>query len=305
MFSTILTVSARDWRLIWIGIEFNTLVACYFLRKKNRRVVIKYFLIQALGSSLILLTTSIRNSILQELRLPIALIIKIGIWPAHLWYINLLQNINSDTKIFIIIIVWQKIIPVYLLSLCWGRETILILRILFALARILSPLILIKKNLPSKDIIILSSVNNNGWFIVSIILRDSTFTGYITLYYFPLKIIIEAIGKTKRKKSLIIKISWQSFLIVLNLSGFPPFTIFWAKLIILKKTVEILSNWIIPIFLLTIRCLIAYIYLWMSFIITHPGKKKNQNTFSEKNYRKKIIFSSIVGLCLVILLGFT
>nr|AFD30629.1 NADH dehydrogenase subunit 2 [Tylototriton kweichowensis]WAK99366.1 NADH dehydrogenase subunit 2 [Tylototriton kweichowensis] len=126
---TITTLSSSHWFLAWVGLEINTLAMIPLMTKmhhpRSTESATKYFLTQATASALILFSTitnawatgewtiTTMNDSTSTLMLTIALTIKLGIAPFHLWLPDVMQGLNLTTCL--ILATWQKLAPMSLM----------------------------------------------------------------------------------------------------------------------------------------------------------------------------------------------
>jgi NADH:ubiquinone oxidoreductase subunit 2 (subunit N) len=117
--STIIGVTTQRWVLAWVALEFNTLAICLIIskdvyRKKNKvKSIIKYFIIQTIASLALLISCIDRIERISMRLIVISLGTKIGIWPGHLWYARTLRDIKLSNRSILIIITWQKVLPMW------------------------------------------------------------------------------------------------------------------------------------------------------------------------------------------------
>nr|ALG36713.1 NADH dehydrogenase subunit 2 [Tylototriton anguliceps] len=126
---TITTLSSSHWFLAWVGLEINTLAMTPLMTKthhpRSTESATKYFLTQAAASALILFSTIMNawttgewtiitmNDNSSTFMLTVALAIKLGIAPFHLWLPDVMQGLNLTTCL--ILATWQKLAPMSLM----------------------------------------------------------------------------------------------------------------------------------------------------------------------------------------------
>nr|AOR07179.1 NADH dehydrogenase subunit 2 [Mesenchytraeus antaeus] len=119
MLSTIMVMSSSNWLFMWAGMELNLLsfVPLIMLSNSNQETEasIKYFLAQALGSSIMLMSSLslwFNHSFpmnYMSLMLLMAMLMKIGMAPCHLWYPSVMTSISWMSCF--ILSTWQKLAP--------------------------------------------------------------------------------------------------------------------------------------------------------------------------------------------------
>nr|ALG36705.1 NADH dehydrogenase subunit 2 [Tylototriton anguliceps]ALG36707.1 NADH dehydrogenase subunit 2 [Tylototriton anguliceps]ALG36710.1 NADH dehydrogenase subunit 2 [Tylototriton anguliceps]ALG36716.1 NADH dehydrogenase subunit 2 [Tylototriton anguliceps] len=126
---TITTLSSSHWFLAWVGLEINTLAMTPLMTKthhpRSTESATKYFLTQAAASALILFSTIMNawttgewtiitmNDNSSTFMLTVALAIKLGVAPFHLWLPDVMQGLNLTTCL--ILATWQKLAPMSLM----------------------------------------------------------------------------------------------------------------------------------------------------------------------------------------------
>jgi len=97
---TFVAVSASSWFTAWLGLELNLLSFIPLISSKSNlyssEAALKYFLIQALGSALILAAAPgfLLNLIEPQVIILSALLLKIGAAPVHFWFPSVIQGIR-------------------------------------------------------------------------------------------------------------------------------------------------------------------------------------------------------------------
>lgn len=292
--STTTGVIRRNWILRWACLEVNILSICWILsqrkrtkREKKQEKALIYFIVQTSASIIILTAFIIENSILTIIRL----FSKIGMWPVHSWFVKIINKIEIRRTPTIILITWQKILPVSLiinLNLGTKERTILIVIITLTLVIPLCEISRIKR---IKRIIILSAINNNSWIILASMWSIRCFVKFLILYSSRTAVILKTIEITKIKRKKSQKEFWLRAIAVANTSGIPPMTIFWAKAAMIKALTKTRRGGLIAITLVTSATLIRYHYMsaTLTEIIKTPQK---ENLKKEK--KKTVLITAII-----------
>lgn len=308
--STLIGLASSNWIIVWVSLEINTLAICYLISKEsesykaNQNNPIRYFLIQAISSAVILVSTTIVIRKYTEIIIILILVLKTGGWPIHMWYLKIVRNIRIKIKSFLILLTWQKILPILIISSVINRKDTINLVVFFSLARALTPILKLNKNLRFKRIMGLSSLNNNGWILLRRIASRTLFVCLIVFYSWTLILTLEFFKKIEKKLQSIKENPWTSLRVVGNLRGLPPFTIFWVKVLIVRKFLEIGVPSEIIFMLISIACLILYHYLWIGLSETALSPKKRQIIQKIKrnnNLNLKILVSSILSIRLILI----
>lgn len=249
-----------------------------FFKNSARTIesTIKYFLIQAIGSALIIFSLTAQSNLLSQVNLinlvnPIlltAIILKAGAAPFH-WWVPQVAKTSSWVPLSILL-TWQKLAP---LSLILNPQIILITFFIF-LSAILGALGgLIQSHF--KTIIAFSSISHLAWILINTLINFFIFLIYFTIYSFITILLIIILSAQKinlissnihtninltRKLSIIITI--------FSLGGLPPFPGFFIKILSIKtiwlRHTPIL--FLIPFLILSSACSL-YFYSRINFFL--------------------------------------
>lgn len=282
---------------------------------------LKYFLTQALASTvllfssiLLILKNNINNEINESFTSIIiisALLLKIGAAPFHFWFPNIIEGLTWINSL--LLITWQKIAPLILISYLNIKNLLLIRVILSVIVGAIGGL----NQTSLRKLIAFSSINHLGWILRSIIIRESIWLIYFLFYSFLSLILtfifnIFKLFHLNQLFSLFINrkiLKFSIFINFLSLGGLPPFLGFLPKWLVIQQltlcnqyfllTVMIISTLITLFFYLRI-CYSAFIlnYYENNWIMKININKININLYLI------ITFFSIFGLFLISLFFF-
>nr|YP_008239006.1 NADH dehydrogenase subunit 2 [Pachygrapsus crassipes]AGO20494.1 NADH dehydrogenase subunit 2 [Pachygrapsus crassipes] len=277
LMGSLISISSTSWFGAWIGLELNMMSFIPLITLKMNpyysEAALKYFLIQALGSTLLIMSSffSISFSYLASVLLLLALLLKLASAPFHFWFPHIMEGLAWPQAFLLMTL--QKLAPMILLSYLMFNF-LLVKVVLFS--AILSSLIgaLGGLNLtPLRKIIAFSSINHMSWMLLAISIGDSFWLFYFSVYSF----IIFSISATFHKLqaftlSDLVQSDYTSVyhasLISFNflsLSGLPPFTGFIPKWMTIQIMVDL--NLFVPLFFLLLSALIT-LYFYLRIIIT-------------------------------------
>lgn len=300
---TLISLSANNIILIWIGLELNIIAFIPILNitTNNQETVasIKYFFIQSIASGVILTAiiiihwpfnyTFINSSILFI----IAMLIKLGLPPCHFWYPSVMASINY--LICLILSTWQKITPLLLIMCTFPVSNIIIMSLLTA--------ILIRSfggfnQTQLRSLLAYSSIGHIAWILCIIPNSFSCSLIYLifyliisfSLFYLLIKISIFSIGHLKKTKLDFILL-FIILILILSLRGLPPFTGFFPKWITLEFLISTSPLFASFLLLMSIANLSYYLNLrFMSYFANFSFSAH----FSKIN--PLLVFSSIISL---------
>lgn len=207
----------------------------------------------------------------------------------------------------IIIITWQKIIPIILIPIIIIKSREIVIIFILCLASIIAPLSKINKYNRSKTIMALSSLNNNGWLIIGMLCSPKLCLYFLCLYTLSLKVALKTFEKITVKRKIIGIKFWEWILITINLGGLPPLSMFWAKLIIIKIIIRSNLPFEVCLILIASAAYILYHYIWIttSEIIEKPQKNQNKGKSTHSKTLIMVGIPRIVGIVTIIRLGTT
>nr|YP_007624307.1 NADH dehydrogenase subunit 2 [Grus carunculatus]ACN53593.1 NADH dehydrogenase subunit 2 [Grus carunculatus] len=320
---TTITISSNHWMSAWAGLEINTLAIIPLISKSHHpraiEAAIKYFLVQATASALVLFSSMINawstgqwditqlNQPMSCLLLTTAIAMKLGLVPFHFWFPEVLQG--------------SPLITALLLSTVMKFPPI---TILFLTSHSLNPTLLTSMGIASaalggwmglnqtqiRKILAFSSISHLGW--MTIIIMYSPKLTLLTFYLYSLMTITVflTLNTTKALKLSTMMITWTKIpmlnatlmLTLLSLAGLPPLTGFLPKwLIIQELTKQEMTTAATTITMLSLLGLFFYLRLAYYSTITLPPNSTNhmKQWHTDKSTNTLIaIFTSLSTLLL-------
>nr|YP_002364615.1 NADH dehydrogenase subunit 2 [Aegotheles cristatus]ABY26871.1 NADH dehydrogenase subunit 2 [Aegotheles cristatus] len=294
---TTITISSNHWMMAWTGLEINTLAIIPLISKSHHpraiEAAIKYFLVQAAASALLLFSGMINAwstgqwDITQlthptsSILLTAAIAMKLGLVPFHFWFPEVLQGTPMTTALMLSTI--MKLPPI---------------TILFLTAHSLNPTLLTAMAIASaalggwmglnqtqiRKILAFSSIAHLGW--MSIIITFNPKLTMLTFYLYSLMTtaVFLSLNTTKTTKLSTMMISWTKtptlnatlMLTLLSLAGLPPLTGFLPKWLTLQElTKQDMTPAATTIAVLSLLGLFFYLRLAYHSTITLPPNSTN------------------------------
>nr|BCD33839.1 NADH dehydrogenase subunit 2 [Geothelphusa levicervix]BCD33840.1 NADH dehydrogenase subunit 2 [Geothelphusa levicervix] len=279
-----LSISSPSWFGIWIGLELNMLSFIPLISIKMdsyfSESALKYFLIQALGSTLFILSTCMLLS-MPQMSPPLlltSLLLKLGSAPFHFWFPQVMSGLIWPQAI--ILMTFQKIPPMILISyLSMNSNLIQII----SLSAILSAIIGALGGLNTtqlRKIMAFSSINHMSWMLISISISEMFWTMYFIFYSiisssimilfnslqtFTLSDLMK-LNQTNNLHSLLIPFN------LLSLGGLPPLAGFIPKWLLIQLLINN-KLFFSLIFLLSSALITLYFYLRITIfflMMTNP-----------------------------------
>nr|WNH20231.1 NADH dehydrogenase subunit 2 [Aporops bilinearis] len=252
---TTLTFASSHWFLAWMGLEINTLAIIPLMAQQHHpravEATTKYFLTQATAAATLLFASTTNAWLtgqweIQQMSHPLpatliilALSLKIGLAPLHLWLPEVLQGLDLTTGL--ILATWQKLAPFALLmQIQPSNSTILII------LGLTSTMIggwggLNQTQL--RKILAYSSIAHLGWMVL-VMQYSPTLTLLTLLTYIIMTLSTFLMFKLNKATNInMLATSWAKTpaltaltpLILLSLGGLPPLTGFMPKWFILQE----------------------------------------------------------------------
>nr|QCQ80980.1 NADH dehydrogenase subunit 2 [Numenius arquata]QCQ80982.1 NADH dehydrogenase subunit 2 [Numenius arquata] len=297
LLGTTITISSNHWMMAWTGLEINTLAIIPLIAKSHHpraiEASIKYFLVQAAASALVLFSSTINAwhtgqwDITQLthptacLLLTTAIATKLGLVPFHFWFPEVLQGSTLTTAL--LLSTMMKFPPI---------------TILFLTSHSLNPTLLTFMAIASaglggwmglnqtqiRKILAFSSISHLGWMAIIIIYSPKLTLLTFYLYSLMTTTVFLTLNMIKVTKLSTMMTSWTKMpmlnatlmLTLLSLAGLPPLTGFLPKwLIIQELTKQELTSTATIIAMLSLLGLFFYLRLAYYSTITLPPNSTN------------------------------
>nr|UZZ44468.1 NADH dehydrogenase subunit 2 [Vignadula atrata] len=221
--------------MIWAGMELNTFgfVGLVSVRKSEVASLVKYVLVQVLGSSAIFLSfmvvLSFSNfSVVDELGYFLVLVgimCKLGLFPFHSWFPSVVASMDWFLLMWLLII--QKLSPLMLMGfMCYDSSVVLCSCLFTSFIGAVGGL----DKTGVKNILAYSSLLNMGWICLCVVGSLPLFLLYFVLYSFQVFSCLAFLWVVDLKK-LSGGVSSEGVILgVLGISSIPPFMLFFLKL---------------------------------------------------------------------------
>nr|QRV62415.1 NADH dehydrogenase subunit 2 [Graptodytes pictus] len=306
MMGTMISISSFSWLGTWMGLEINLLSFIPLISSKNNlfssESSMKYFLIQAMASSMFLFSiiiimfkSKMTNDLLMFNNMMFmfmnsTILLKMGAAPFHFWFPEIMESLNWMNSL--LLLTWQKIAPMIILSYMI-KSNMFIMMIIMISSLIGSIGGINQINL--KKILAYSSINHIGWMISSFLINELMWFIYFFIYSFINMTIIYMLNKfninmLKQMYSSIndYKINFFLILNLLSLGGLPPFLGFLPKWIIIQNLS--FKFFFLILFMIFMTLITLYFYIRVSYSgIMINNKKLNFNLSILKNYNNYML----------------
>nr|YP_009740654.1 NADH dehydrogenase subunit 2 [Oedaleus abruptus]YP_009740667.1 NADH dehydrogenase subunit 2 [Mecostethus alliaceus]QID03616.1 NADH dehydrogenase subunit 2 [Oedaleus abruptus]QID03629.1 NADH dehydrogenase subunit 2 [Mecostethus alliaceus]UPL65163.1 NADH dehydrogenase subunit 2 [Oedaleus abruptus] len=290
MMGTILSISSNSWLGIWMGLEINLLSIIPMLTNSKNLMInepaIKYFIIQAMASTMLLISILIiqmkylmwwDNMNIPSTMIMSSMMMKMGAAPFHFW----LPEVMSSTSWIncLMLMTWQKIAPMLILSYCIKMSTFLIMVIMMSI--IVGAMGGLNQT-SLRQIMAYSSISHLGWMISSMMISENTWELYF-LIYSTLNVMIILMFKMMNlmflnqiysSSFLKTEVKFMLMTSLLSLGGLPPMLGFLPKWIVIQTLIDNKMT-IMVLFMIMFTTITLYYYMRISFsaiILSHNEK---------------------------------
>nr|AFC36536.1 NADH dehydrogenase subunit 2 [Uria aalge]AFC36731.1 NADH dehydrogenase subunit 2 [Uria aalge] len=297
LLGTTITISSNHWMMAWTGLEINTLAIIPLISKSHHpraiEAAIKYFLVQAAASTLVLFSSTINAWHTGQwdltqlthptscLLLTTAIAMKLGLVPFHFWFPEVLQGSSLTTALLLSTV--MKFPPITILYMSSHSLNPTLLTTMAIASATLGGWMGLNQT-QIRKILAFSSISHLGWMSI-IIIYDPKLT-LLTFYLYSLMTatVFLILNTTKTMKLSTIMISWTKtpmlnatlMLALLSLAGLPPLTGFLPKwLIIHELTKQEMTVAATVIAMLSLLGLFFYLRLAYYSTITLPPNSTN------------------------------
>nr|YP_010722525.1 NADH dehydrogenase subunit 2 [Phocoderma betis]WDV16719.1 NADH dehydrogenase subunit 2 [Phocoderma betis] len=319
--STLISISANSWFGCWIGLEINLLSFIPLIsNSKNllsNEASLKYFLTQSIASinflfMILLKMTSfkiLQYDNMMSLMMNLPLLMKMGSFPFHFWFPNIVEGMSWINNF--ILMTWQKISPMILLSYYFNKNLMMTILILNSMIGAIGGL----NQTSLRKIMAFSSINNLSWMLSSMLISENLWLFYFMFYSFLISILcflFNIFNMFFINQLYILNINSMlkiSFMInFLSLGGLPPFIGFFPKWIVINFLM--INNFKIIVFILIMMSLIMlFFYIrisYSSFMFNYLKLKWFKIYYKNKNNNliNFINMISIIGMILSTLFFF-
>nr|YP_009582099.1 NADH dehydrogenase subunit 2 [Nassarius sinarum]QBK82122.1 NADH dehydrogenase subunit 2 [Nassarius sinarum] len=297
---TLLSVSSVHWLGIWAGLEINLIgflpMLVYQKSVSESQSAVKYFIIQALGSSFLMFgsllvfnmsftwdmyTKVTSPSILGFIILISGLCIKLGLFPFHYWLPGVMAGLPWVSCL--ILATWQKLAPLFLI-LCL-LEISQSYSVIFMLCMISAGSALIggvggMNQTQIRALLAYSSISHLGWMMFALVHSEWTMKMYLGIYvlisislfmslWYNDSGMMKDINNLKSSGFAALSI----MLLLLSLGGLPPLLGFISKWLVIMSSVS--GPWMSAVFVLILGSLMSlFYYLSLFFSVFLSNLKK-------------------------------
>nr|UBU97855.1 NADH dehydrogenase subunit 2 [Gryllus bimaculatus] len=299
---TLISISSNSWPATWMGLEINLLAFIPLMSSKDNMMsteaAMKYFIIQAMASSMLLTFVMLDNILLIlnknliNSAISITLFLKMGAAPFHMWFPSVMEGL-SWLNCFILM-TWQKLAPFIILSyLSYYQPMMLFVMISSIIIGSIGGL----NQTSTRKIMTYSSINHIGWMMLGMMMSEDLWQLYFIIYIILSASILLIFHNMSSHHHNQIPFTWNSSMIkfftsinLMSLGGLPPFLGFLPKWMIIQNSCynEMMFTMLIMI-LCSLITLFYYLRLVMSSFLINMNQLKWNHQTNLKFHNIKLI----------------
>nr|QFQ01344.1 NADH dehydrogenase subunit 2 [Nematocarcinus gracilis] len=306
---TLITFSSTSWFTAWLGLELNLLSFIPIISSKSNQysseAALKYFLIQALGSAIILASAPSLLIFNEPLALiSMALLLKMGAAPLHFWFPSVMEGISWPQCMILMTI--QKVGPMLMLSYTFSSLSISIIMLSSIISSLVGGLGGLNQTLIRK-IMAYSSINHMAWMLAALFMSETMWATYF-MTYAVVSTSIALIMHTHQIfhfsqlssfnfKSTSLKLT--TFIALLSLGGLPPFLGFIPKWLVIQEMINSKSFiWLVFLLFSALITLFYYLRITMTSMTLSSPKVKTSIKNSSQALLPSIMFINLFPMLL-------
>nr|AWV84407.1 NADH dehydrogenase subunit 2 [Tettigades major] len=266
----LISVSSNNWLSCWLGIEINLISFLPIMTDSSSiyssESMIKYFIIQSMGSSLLFLSVILLNNYIMfnEYLIVFSLMVKIGCPPFHMWFPSVMEGL-SWMNCFVLSTI-QKFVPMVLISYL----SINFMMVFIIMACIWGSIGGLSYS-SLRKIIAYSSIYNLGWIIGGINMFMHSWFVYFLIYsstLFMLCYLFYLNNLNYLNQFFLVYSNFYIWLILMmlfmSMGGMPPFLGFVPSMLMVYSLVNV-KFYMMCMFLLMSALVVLFFYLRVVF----------------------------------------
>nr|YP_011017085.1 NADH dehydrogenase subunit 2 [Orthaga aenescens]WQB62443.1 NADH dehydrogenase subunit 2 [Orthaga aenescens] len=309
-FSTLISISSNSWFGCWIGLEINLLSFIPLISNPynmmSSEASLKYFLTQSIASINFLFIIILKMIFFKNfnynnfisIMINSSLLMKMGSVPFHFWFPNIVEGLSWLNNF--ILMTWQKITPMILLSYYYNNNFINIIIVINVIMGAIGGF----NQTSLRKLMVFSSINNLGWMMMALKISENLWMFYLFMYTLIISMMCFLFNMLNmyyinQLYNSNMNYSIKIFFLInfLSLGGLPPFIGFFPKWIIINFMM--MNNFIIISFIMIMMSLIMlffYIRIIYSTFLFNYIKLKWMKMFIKNKFINIINFISFISL---------
>nr|UBI44068.1 NADH dehydrogenase subunit 2 [Paratectonatica tigrina] len=300
VFGTLFSISSSHWLGIWAGLEINLVgflpILVYQKSMSESESAVKYFIIQALGSSLLMFgslssysiffswenLSNMEFSLMSLFVISSGLIMKMGMFPFHYWLPSVMAGLPWISCM--LLATWQKIAPILLINSLFELNLMYYFMLIICLLGASSSLvggIGGMNQTQIRAILAYSSIGHLGWMVYALSQSVWSMKVYFFIYILISLCIfvnlwfmnLEVMKNLNMLMNFNMYSSMMIMVMLMSLGGLPPLLGFVSKWVVIMSS---MSNifWSFLLMLILGSVMSLFYYLSLYFCIFLGSSKK-------------------------------
>nr|ALD62499.1 NADH dehydrogenase subunit 2 [Leptoxis ampla] len=332
-FGTMFSLSSFHWLGVWAGLEINLVgflpILMYQKNMLESESAVKYFIIQALGSSFLMfgsllsysltfswesLSQSFMGLSFGSQLLVLGLLMKMGVFPFHFWLPSVMAGLSWLSCL--LLATWQKVAPIFLMVAMLDSKLFYMSFLLLCLMSAGSSLVSGLGGMNQTQIRALlaySSIGHLGWILFASCFSEISMKIYFSIYVMISICMFSSLwtldSKDMKNLASLGKSSSSSIfsfmILLLSFGGLPPFLGFISKWTAINSAVNTSPRIILFLLILgSLMSLFYYLNLFFSQILTMKFNfvtSFNLGTWNLGVQKSFILLINLVGGIILIL----
>nr|WRK68076.1 NADH dehydrogenase subunit 2 [Thaumaglossa rufocapillata] len=307
MTGTMITTCSSSWMGMWMGLEINLLsfipLMTSKLNKKESEAAMKYFITQAMASTIFMMTIIIelpQDNLMkiQLFSMNSAIFTKMGAAPFHFWFPEVIEGLNWTSSL--ILLTWQKIAPMTIMM--ETNKSFTFLSLIMMTSIMISGIMGINQT-SMKKILAYSSINHTGWMLGTMMSNKTTWLIYLIIYsamtanliliFKKINVInIAQMTKQMNKNKMMKMTMCVNFL---SMGGIPPFIGFFPKWVVINSMI---NTEMLMLTFMMITATLMTIFFYLRIMINSLLSSKTEETYKQENMS---MYSIIKMNCLTLM----
>uniref|UniRef100_E1ABS4 NADH-ubiquinone oxidoreductase chain 2 n=1 Tax=Mekongiana xiangchengensis TaxID=868576 RepID=E1ABS4_9ORTH len=318
MMGSMLSISSNSWFGVWMGLEKDLLSFIPLMVNEKNMMInessMKYFILQVMAPTMLLFSILMilmkipvgweKEEMMPSMMISSSLLIKTGAAPFQFWFPEVMKP--SSWINCLIVMTWQKIALMMVMSYCIENPQFISS---FSILSIFIGAIGGLNQTSLRQIMVYSSISHLGWLIGSMMVSETLWELYFTIYSTLSSIMILLFNQSNlfiinqmfMLSSYSMEYKFIMILSMMSLGGLPPFLGFLPKWLIIQLTVENSMTLMISTMVI-LTAINFYYYMQMKFSSIILNNKETPWSMDIQTWKFKIILPMMVmisNLCLI------
>nr|YP_010835872.1 NADH dehydrogenase subunit 2 [Pila virens]WGC89391.1 NADH dehydrogenase subunit 2 [Pila virens] len=295
VFGTLFSISSLHWLGIWAGLEMNLIgfvpILVYQKKISESESAVKYFIMQAIGSGLLIFASlagfglefswglwdaGVLDNILgmgSLVLVVMSLILKMGAFPLHYWFPATMAGLSWISCM--VLVTWQKVAPIFLVSSFFSMYKVywlgLLLGVFGAGSSVVGGIGGVNQT-QVRALLAYSSIGHLGWILFSVMYSELALVVYFFIYVLISVGMFLALWYLDKKDMLNTKNVGQNYVysvliilvLLMSMGGLPPLVGFISKLMVIMSSVGYMFS-LVLVFLIVGSLISLFYYLSLFF----------------------------------------